>query len=238
MYKLINFLLSFILVFFLSSCSEKSKKENTNNNSANQKEEIILSEDIVKTDFLPPIGKWMYTAELKYANWLGAKLKGKVLREPINIIIVDSISKSTDEAKNNLIKNFDTAGFKVRKGHSGGYLGYIENKFYTQIPEQSGYAFSDRPFEINNSHGRVFGPCEFNGIYYFIAALSKEKVVVNIPIHHYDSFNDARDKLAKNLNLKTNYRIIKEINLSNSINSDSLTTGDHDGKGILISVIK
>jgi hypothetical protein len=217
---------------------EKNKKENADDNSKNIKVENILSEDIVKTDFLPSLGKWMYTSEYKYADWLGAKFKGKILREPINIIIVDSISKSMDEAKNNLIKNFDTAGFKVRKGHSGGYLGYIENKFYTQLPEQPGHAFSDAPFEINNCHGRVFGPCVINGVYYFSCALSKEKVVINIPIHHYDSFNEARDKLAKNLDSKTRYKIIGNINMFNAIDSDSLTTGDHDSKGILISVAK
>jgi hypothetical protein len=238
MYKIKHLLFLFTLVFLLASCKEKIRKDTPVENNQNQTNEKILPEEIVKNDFLPPIGKWMYTSELKYANWLGAKFNGKFLREPINIIIVDSISKSIDEAKSNLIKNFNTAGFEIRKGHSGGYLGYIENKFYTQLPEQSGCAFSDEPFEINNCHGRVFGPCEINGVYYFTASLSKEKVVVDIPIHHYDSFNQARNKLANNLDSKTRYKKISEIEMFNSINTDSLTTGDHDGKGILISVSK
>jgi hypothetical protein len=226
------------IILLVSSCKEKNKKENADKNSENKKTESILPDDIVKSISLPLLGKWMYTSEHRYANWLGAKLGGKAFREPINIIIVDSVSKSIDEAKNNLIKNFDTAGFKVRTGHSSEYLGYIENKFYAQLPEQSGHAFSDAPFEINNSHGRIFGPCEINGVYYFTGALSREKVVVDIPIHHYASFNAARDKLAKNLDSKTHYKILSYINMNNAIESDSLTTGDHDSKGVLISVKK
>jgi hypothetical protein len=180
----------------------------------------------------------MYKSDKNKADWLGAKINNKSFREPINIIIADSISKSAGEAENNLIINFNKAGFKLRIGHSSGYLGYIENNFYNQVHRNNSKTFSDAPFEISNCHGRIFGPCEINGVYYFSGAMSKEKVVVKIPIHEYDSFNIARDKLANNLNSKTNYKTTGYVEMLNSISSDSLTTGDHDGKAILISVGK
>jgi hypothetical protein len=232
-------LLIFVFMMALAfSCTKKNENVKVTLNSDSQNKEYISPEDIVKANSLPSISKWMYSSEKKKADWLGAKLNNKSFREPINIIIVDSISKSAGEAENNLVNNFDRAGFKMRVGHSNGYLGYIENNFYKQVPGKNGQTFSDAPFEISNCHGRIFGPCEINGVYYFSGALSKEKVVVSIPIHRYDSFNIARDKLANNLNSKTNYKTISYVEMLNSLSSDSLTTGDHDGKAILISVVK
>jgi hypothetical protein len=238
MNQIIRVFLFFLLGIFFFSCSEKNKKTDYTKNRVSQNNENILPEDISKIPSLPPLGKWMYTSDYTYANWLNEKIRGKTLREPINIIIIDSLSKSVDEAKNILISNFETAGFKIRPGHSGGYTGYIENKFYTQLPDKPEHSFSDEPFELNNCHGRIFGPCIVNGIYYFTGAFSKEKVVAGIPIHHYFSFCEARNKLAENLNLKTKYKMISNVDMFNGIETDSLTTGDHDSRAILLSLIK
>jgi len=237
MNKTFQLIFVFILVI-ASSCTKKNENVNETIKLENQNKEYITPEDIVKANSMPAIGKWMYKSDHNKAEWLGLKLNNKSFREPINIIIVDSISKSVEEAENNLIINFDKAGFKMRIGHSSGYLGYIGNNFYKQVHRNNSQTFSDAPFEINNCHGRIFGPCDINGVYYFSGALSKEKVVVNIPIHDYDSFNIARDKLANNLNTKTNYKTISYVEMLNSISSDSFTTGDHDGKATLISVVK
>lgn len=227
-----------VMLLFFYSCSEKNKKTDNQKIISNKNSENILPDDIINIPSLPPIGKWMYTADYKYAEWLNEKLNGKILREPVNIIIVDSVSKSDEEAKNNLINNFKTAGFEIRAGHSGGYRGYIENKFYSQLPDKSEHAFSDAPFEENNCHGRIFGPCAINNVYYFTGAFSKEKVVVGIPIHRYDSFIFARNKIAENLNLKTKYKITGSVEMMNRIETDSVTTGDHDSKSILLSFSK
>lgn len=236
--KLIRVFLFSALIFFASSCTIKVLIDDAEDISFGEIVKSILPEDIVNIENLPPLGKWMYTSECKYADWLGTKSSGKVFREPINIIIVDSVSASVEEAKDNLIKNFDEAGFEIRPGHSAGYLGYIENKFYSQLPGQSSYAFSDAPFIVNNCHGRIFGPCVINGVYYFSGSLSKEKIAFDVQFHHFDSFNVARNKLAENLNSKTKYKILSYVDMHNTIETDSLSTGDHDSKGILISVNK
>jgi hypothetical protein len=44
---------------------------------------------IATPEGLPPIGKWMLTAQSVPSDWLGEIYHGKNLREPITVIIVD-----------------------------------------------------------------------------------------------------------------------------------------------------
>jgi hypothetical protein len=135
------------LVLSITSCTEKNKSNQqtqTNQSPDNKKIDVVQPEDVVTPPNLPPLGKWMYTSEKKYSDWLGEKLNGKTLREPVNIVIVDSISKSADDAKNLLIKNFKLAGFEIRSGHSGGYLGFIEKMLYTQLRKNIRSVFNKR----------------------------------------------------------------------------------------------
>jgi hypothetical protein len=229
------------LVLSITSCTEKNKSNQqtqTNQSPDNKKIDVVQPEDVVTPPNLPPLGKWMYTSEKKYSDWLGEKLNGKTLREPVNIVIVDSISKSADDAKNLLIKNFKLAGFEIRSGHSGGYLGFIEKMLYTQLPDKPDHAFADKPFEEDNNHGRIFGPCLINGVYYFTGAFSREKVVVNIPVHQFVSFNAARIQLSENLNTNSTYKLAGKVDMKNRLETESITTGDCDGKAILLSAAK
>ncbi len=217
------FLIAFLFLF--AGCSEK---QDTNR----EKLQNSKLENQSAPNYLPEIGKWMVDSTGKPSSWLGKKLDGKTIREPINIIIIDSVSKSVDEAKQNLISAFDKAGYKDRWGHSSGYKGLIAGIYFNQIPDEYFHAFSTRPFEFDNNHGRIFGPCPAGGIYYFAGALSRESGYS----HNYISFTRARDDLAASLNSNTAYKIIGKVELNNSIVSDSLTTGDHDGNAVLISV--
>ncbi len=221
--------------FLVLSCGKKSDvstnqqlpKEQTGSSEYKHENQTAIAG-------LPSIGKWMFDSTGTPSAWLGKKLKGKTIREAINIIIIDSVSKSVIEAKQNLIFAFDKAGYKDRWGHSSGYKGLIDSNYFSQLPEKYFHTFSTHPFEFDNNHGRIFGPYFKNGIYYFTGALSREKGVS----HEYISFTQARDNLAASLDSKTAYKFVRKINLNNTINSDSLTTGDHDGYCILISVIK
>ena len=47
---------------------------------------------------LPSIGKWMEIQHGGFAHWLGLRYANKELREPINIVIIDSYSASRAEA--------------------------------------------------------------------------------------------------------------------------------------------
>jgi len=229
------------LILSLTSCTEKNKSNQqtqTNQSSDNNKIDIVQPEDVVTPPNLPPIGKWMYTPEKKYSDWLGEKLNGKTLREPINIIIIDSISGSVEDAKNLLINNFKLAGFEIRSRHSGGYLGFIEKMLYPQLPDKPNHAFADKSFEENNNHGRIFGPCFINGVYYFTGAFSREKVVAEVPIHKFVSFNAARIQLSENLNANSNYKFAGKVDMKNRLETETITTGDCDGKAILLSATK
>ena len=61
------------------------------------------------------------------------------------------------------------AGFKSRPGHSSGYFGWIGGRLYPQLPGQRNHALADEPFEINNNHGRLFGPAPWDGGFLFLS---------------------------------------------------------------------
>jgi hypothetical protein len=226
-------------MILISSCSTKPSDTSIQNNNTTMPSSSQYTPgpaDIASPEGLPPVGKWMYQTDMQRAHWLGVKWEGKNLIEPINIILIDEISGSADQAKKRLRENLEKAGYSDRRGHSSGYLGYIDGTFYPQIPEEKDHAFSNRIAGLNNNHGRIFGPCFSNGRYYFTAALSREVVAPFAKVkHHYGSFSKARDEFAESLDRKSDYKIAGTVNLDNLIvgNSES-TTGDHDGKAVVL----
>lgn len=197
-------------------------------------------EDVVQLTLLPSIGKWMLDPDLTPAHWIGEVYDGKALREPINIIIVDQGATSPEDAKRRITAACAAAGYPSREGHSSGYLGYIGDQRQTQLPDRKDHAFSNAPYIVNNDHGRLFGPYSREGTYFFIGALSREKVVPLAKIkHQYVSFNQARDNFAENINRKTEYKVSGYVNLNNVIVADpKITTGDHDGIAVLLKAGK
>jgi len=196
--------------------------------------------DLVSPEGLPSMVKWMLDSSLSPADWLNQKYDDKNIQEPINIIIVDNLSSSPDQAKKKLIDAVQSSGYKIRWGHTSGYQGYIAGALYPQLPEEKDNAFSDEPFEIDNNHGRIFGPCFAGGGYYFIGAFSREIATLNKQRkHQYGSFNRARDDFAGKLDKSRIYKIKRFVNLNNAIvDHPSMTTGDHDGIAVLLIAAK
>ncbi len=188
---------------------------------------------IVEPTGFPPMGKWMLNENFKPADWLGIKYKGKLIQEPINIIIIDSKSSTSDEAISNLLENCSIAGYNSHGGHSSEYTGYIAGSFYKKLPSGVGKAFSDSKFNLNNNHGRIFGPYYINNKYYFVGAFSREDYIKKT--HYYDSFIKARENFAQKMKDKANYHFEKRVNLDNKISDDPIfTTGDHDGQAVVL----
>jgi len=185
---------------------------------------------------LPAIGKWMLDSALQPAHWLGEIYRDKSLREPINIILADAVAKSSAEATERLEKFCKAAGYDIREGHSCDYHGLIGGQVYPQLPAGRYRAFSNMPFELDNNHGRIFGPYHFAGAWWFTAAFSRENVNPLEKIkHRYASFNRARDDVARQLDEKSPYRICGFVPLDNALIDDPhLTTGDHDGVAVLL----
>ncbi len=179
----------------------------------------------------------MLDADMAPAHWLGEKYSGKNLREPVNIIIIDGLATSPQNAIERLVAGCKTAGYEKRRGHSGGYRAFLGGRLYAQLPEEKDLAFSDAPFEMNNNHGRIFGPLFWNGRYYFTGAFSREQVEPLSRIkHQYLSFNQARDNFAERMDKKTLFRISEFVDLENAIAGNAnLTTGDHDGIAVVLS---
>jgi len=91
---------------------------------------------------------------------------------------------------------------------------------------------SIQPRSIRYSPGR--------GSYFFIGALSREKIGVKPePEHLYVSFNQARDRFAHALEQKGEFRITAFISLENAIlNDQQCGTGDHDGVAVVLTAMK
>jgi hypothetical protein len=188
---------------------------------------------------LPTIGRWMIARDGTIAHWLGQIIDGRHLHEPINVILIDEGATSPDDARQRLIAAAAKAGFPVRFGHSTGYQAFIGDVLYSQLPQGRDDAFSNRIFEESNIHGRVFGPHHFDGGYLFIAAFSRERVnPLHWPGHRYESFNTARDGFALGLDGHSAFKAAGYVPLGNALNDAEVTTGDHDGRAVLLRALK
>ncbi|MGF9758706.1 hypothetical protein AAII07_26235 [Microvirga sp. 0TCS3.31] len=192
--------------------------------------------DVANPQGLPAVGKWMLTVQGVPSDWLGEIDRGKNLREPINVIIVDEGAASTEDAKARLLAAAARAGYPVRFGHSAGYQGFIGTQLHAQLPQGRDDAFSNDLFEVSNNHGRIFGPHAFGQAYVFTGAFSREEVdLFRDPPHQYGSFNLARDDFTQRLDRSMAYRVSGFVNLGNALIDDpKLTTGDHDGMAVVV----
>ena len=68
---------------------------------------------------LPAIGEWMLDKNGNIAHFLGQRLRGLVLDEPINVIVWVAAS-TRENATRRLVEAAKSAGFPPRVGHSDG----------------------------------------------------------------------------------------------------------------------
>ena len=143
------------------------------------------------------IGRWLLKGREVPANWLGQKFQGKMMREPINVILVDEVAATPDAAVQYLLESCEAIGYLSRPGHSSDYRGQIGNVIYSQLPQEENHAFSNAMYIFPNNHGRIFGPHFFAGRYYFAGALSRESINLFSEVRHvYASFEKAKQDFA------------------------------------------
>jgi hypothetical protein len=193
-------------------------------------------EEEVAPPGLPSLGLWMLAPDGSIADWLGKPHQGKKLLEPINVIIVDPIATSPEEAISRLLEACRKAGFPEREGHSSGYSARIDAETFAQVPPGTEDCYSDAPFAVGNDHGRIFGTTIWQGAYYFTAAFSRERVELVTKVkHQFVSFDRARDAFTQRMAERGGYKIAGFIDLGNDLIDDpALTTGDHDGMAVLL----
>ena len=182
------------------------------------------------------IGRWLLTGREVPANWLGQKFQGKMMREPINVILVDEVAATPDAAVQYLLESCEAIGYLSRPGHSSDYRGQIGNVIYSQLPRQQNHAFSNAMYILPNNHGRIFGPHFFAGYYYFSGALSREAINLFAEVRHvYASFEMAKQDFAARMQVSGRYFVVGAIAMENVfLPSESMTTGDHDGTAVLL----
>ena len=182
------------------------------------------------------IGRWLLTGREVPANWLGQKFQGKMMREPINVILVDEVAATPDAAVQYLLESCEAIGYLSRPGHSSDYRGQIGNVIYSQLPQEENHAFSNAMYIFPNNNGRIFGPHFFAGRYYFAGALSRESINLFSEVRHvYASFEKAKQDFAVRMKAGGRYSVVGAVAMENVfLPSESMTTGDHDGTAVLL----
>lgn len=197
-------------------------------------EVVTTSADAVTTSY-GPIGKWMIDPDGQPARWLGYQIDDHALREPINLVLLDPLARTPQEAAARLSAAMSAAGYQARSGHSTGYQGLIGTRLYGQQPGGSGQAFSDGAWWRSNNHGRVFGPAVVEGGYLWTGAFSREDFEVISALHHpYASFRVARDDVSARLTAAGTFKRLSTLSLDNALNTPTLTTDDHDGQALVL----
>jgi hypothetical protein len=170
------------------------------------------------------------------ALWLGEKIKGKNLVQPINLVIIDKVSVSEEESIKKLETLCHNTGYKKRGGHSSGYIGILNKKIYTQLPKEFRVSYSDDDFWKPNNHIRFFGPYKNdNNEFVFIGEASRERFELFAFIHHkYVSFNQARNDFTNKATGFSSNISNKCVLLDNTMNTEFYSSGDHDGYAYII----
>lgn len=186
------------------------------------------------------IGKWMLDSSGDIADYGGLPYEGKTVLEAINVVIVDPTSRSSLEATWRLNAAMRRAGFPPRLIHSTGFRGLIDGERYRQQPRGLLVGYSDDFFLLPNNHGRIFGPdpVETASGYVWSGSFSTEEFVFyqGLPRHGYVSSNEARDALAAQLVASGRATSGGMVSLDNAYNTDTTTTGDHDGFAVVVTL--
>ncbi|ORB30777.1 hypothetical protein BST38_08525 [Mycolicibacterium parafortuitum] len=200
-------------------------------------EPVPAAADQVATPY-GQIGKWMQDSRGDIADYGGLPFEGRTVLETVNVVIVDTTSRSRLEATWRLNAAMRRAGFPPRLIHSTGFRGLIDNQLYRQQPQGLLVGYSDAFFLAPNNHGRIFGPdpVETAGGYVWSGAFSTEEFVFyqRLPRHAYVSSNQARDALAAKLIASGRATSGGTVSLANSYNTATVTTGDHDGYAVVL----
>jgi hypothetical protein len=192
------------------------------------------------------IGKWLIQPGGDVSEWGGQPYQGKTLVEPINVIIVDPNSTSTDESTKKLNRDMTLAGFPAQPIHSTGFMGMINGQPYQQQPTGDEQAFSDNLFILPNDHARAFGPAPIDadndpttqeGYVWTVAASTETPGIYDGALtHSYVSYDLARDILVLRLLLTGQATFVGIQPMNNSYNTETETTGDHDGYAVVLAL--
>jgi hypothetical protein len=132
------------------------------------------------------------------------------------------------------------AGFPAQPIHSTGFQGSIDDITYGQQPTILLSGYSDNLFIFPNNHGRIFGPdaVETDDGYVWSGAFSTEEFGFYrlLPAHTYVSSDMARTALAMRLILTGQATFVGMVPLHNAYNTETTTTGDHDGYAIVLQL--
>ncbi len=195
------------------------------------------STDQVSTQY-GDIGKWMIEPSGQISDYGGQLEDGKTLLEPVNVVIVDTKSKNAFQARIRLNQAMRASGFPPQPIHTGGFRGIINGKAYRQQPSGLLQGYSDNFFLETNNHGRIFGPAPVAtpGGYVWSGTFSEEEwgTYNGRPAHLYVSSNVARDALATKMVASGRATSADQIALDNAYNTDTVTTGDHDGQAVVL----
>jgi len=231
-----------LISFPFLQCSKHEIAGNNNNDPENPYGVVI--EDTFEHIAHPfyqsscKIGLWMLK-EGHIANWKG--VYDFELYEAINVLWIDYIATSHEEAKLHIKLFLENSGFSTRGFSSSGYHTFIDDKEVVQYPLDDPWSDHKNPF-VENNHGRVFISGNINTgnhqqVYYSSGSFSRETSMD----HYFISFNQSRDKLTLSANwveegkvvLKNVYNKCKELKIRKEMGY-AYSTIDHDGSRVFV----
>jgi hypothetical protein len=188
---------------------------------------------------LPPVGPWLLDPKGLPARWLGHPYQGRILLEPINVVVIDPFATSAEEASRKILGASAAGGFGISLGHSCGYQGLIGGRAFSQLPAQKNTAFSDgMPFSTND-HGRLLGPARTERGWVFTGGFSRESFHLWSSFHHqFVSFNQAREAYGRKVTASGQYRVAGYLSLGNVADDPGSTTADHDGRVLILEAVR
>jgi hypothetical protein len=194
--------------------------------------------DVVQTPY-GAVGTWLLEPGWQVSDFGGQRFDGRSLLEPINVILVDPTSTTTEQATAKFYADLSRAGFPAQAIHSTGFQGAIDGVTYGQQPTGLLQAFSDDFFLLPDDHARAFGPdpVETASGFVWTVAVSREQMGLYglFPTHTFVSFDAARDELAHQL-VADGATLVGIVPLSNAYDGPTATTADHDGYAVVVQL--
>lgn len=191
------------------------------------------------------LGLWLLTGgpgtPLTRAVWNGEPYRGRTLREPINLILIDRFARTPEQATARMNAALAAAGFTARTGFAGGPGGYhalLNGELRAQHPATPGQAYSDGPATAYTHHGVTFGPYRVGGSFVFTGAFNgadhRPAGDSATGTQVFNNFMVARESLAAALDRSSVFRKKGYFDLQAIIDTPTETTADSDGCAVVL----
>ncbi|WP_291430989.1 hypothetical protein [Deinococcus sp.] len=193
------------------------------------------------------LGLWLLTgvpgSPLRRAVWNGEPYRGRTLREPINLVLIDRFARTPEQATARMNAALAAAGFTPTDGFGNGQAGYhalLNGELRAQHPAVPGQAYSDGPATAYTHHGLTFGPYRVGSSFVFTGAFNGADHRPSLAgesdtgTQVFNNYMVARESLAAALDRSSVFHKKGYFDLHAIIDTPTETTADSDGCAVVL----